>query len=897
MAEDGGSDPLPRLDGARLRAAQRWLRWAPLLLVTGFSLWLLWPMPLGRMPLSADHTVHLTRIWMYAEQLASGQLRGWDTTWFFGTPVGELYPVLGDLLIVAIRALSLGALSWPQAYALGITVVFTTQGWAMLRVGRALGLGPLPGLVAALLVLADVGAYREGGWIYTITYGVWPQALATALTWLSLAELCVACETDDSTVRRTRLATGALAMGAALLAHPMAMTTIALGGPLLVLVLGLRSRAALARTATVAALGAVLGVAMAAWWLWPMLEHRAWMASYGWMWLPLDRMAAMAGKGQWTQVMPTAVGMVVSVGLVLVAVLGSRPARFMAALALLQWLLASRDVLWALRLDRLSEGFTHLQYQRFLIAAKPGLLLAAGAGLALLTRGAWEAWRRLPRRWARPTAAAPLVVMLGLCAWMFVEQRAAMREHQVGQIQRVRLPDQPEFDDDYAALIEWMRERAVADAEAGTPPYRATVVASRNLHWFMDAPALTGMRLYKQGFTPGDNFVHKPEASTDHLLDRLRVRYVITTDRRRQRGAVEVASFGRIRVLEREGWAEQPIAWLEGPGALSVLEEDVDGGVVRVRVSGAGEGTRVTFAVAGFPRWTLEQGGQEIAWEEAPVLGDGPGVTPQERRSGALRGGKARGDDGTEPTLIAADVGDGELVLRHHPRRASDVLAGVLSLSALALGGVLLWRPRRWTIPTERLDALVSRISRWVRPWLLGGLVLVLALAAGLRERSGAAAERGQAFGWANDGRARLGRHARAGLLKTDMLIRPAVLVDPRRNGTAELVFPGVTLGGALTGWIALDDDATMMKARGNHRVHIEAIGADGVHTSLGTIRLPHRPGRRMLELDASALSGQRVDLLVTVESDGESPPALGFDLDLDLEHGGEGSTVEGGPS
>src|SRR5690606_8777426 len=154
---------------ARPRPAwvRRGLAALPLLLVTAFSLWLLWPAPLGRMPLSADHTVHLTRIWMLAEQLTSGQLRGWDGTWFFGTPVGELYPVLGDLVVVAIRALSLGALSWPQAYALGFCVVFTAQGWVMLRVGRALGLGPVPGLVAALLVLADVGAYREGGWIYT----------------------------------------------------------------------------------------------------------------------------------------------------------------------------------------------------------------------------------------------------------------------------------------------------------------------------------------------------------------------------------------------------------------------------------------------------------------------------------------------------------------------------------------------------------------------------------------------------------------------------------------------------------------------------------------------------------------------------------------------------------
>ncbi|MCA9711579.1 MAG: hypothetical protein KDK70_37435, partial [Myxococcales bacterium] len=688
--------------------AARLLAALPLALVTVLALGLLWPVPAGHMPLSADHTVHLTRVAMFAEQLAQGQLRGWDSTWFFGTPVGELYPVLGDLAIVLVRALSLGALSWPQAYALGFTLVFAVQGWALLRVGRALGLGPVPGLVAALLMLADVGAYREGGWIYTVTYGVWPQALSNALTWLALAELCTACQTHDPTVRRTRVATAALAMGAALLAHPMAMPSLALGGPLLVLVLGLPSRQALRHTAAVAGLGAALGVGVAAWWLLPMLQHRTWMVSYGWMWLPLDRMAAQAAEGHWAQAMPTAVGTAVSVGLLLLAVLGSRPARFLAAFALLQWLLASRDTLWALRLDRLSEGFTHVQYQRLLTAAKPGLLLAAGAGLGLLLRGAQRAWSR-PARWGRPAAAALVAAVLGLTGWIAVGQREACVTHEVGAVQLERLPGEPTFDQDYAALLDWMRQRVESESESGSepPPYRATVVAPRNLHWFMDAPALTGMRLYKQGFTPGDNFVHKPEAGSAQLLERLRVRYVISAFRRLSARTPTVARFGAITVQERPGWERQPIAWLDGPGTLRVLEDDVDGGVVRVEVSGAPQGTRVIFGVAGFPRWSLRHDGAPVEWIEVPAVGRGEGVTQAERRAGALRGGKAHGDDGTEPTLIAADVTDGQLELRYQARRPLDVAAGLVSLLALAACGVLLWRPARWTAPTARLDALL----------------------------------------------------------------------------------------------------------------------------------------------------------------------------------------------
>ncbi|MEX1368170.1 MAG: 6-pyruvoyl-tetrahydropterin synthase-related protein, partial [Nannocystaceae bacterium] len=683
MASPGSRLPAwaPRLDPTLLRTLLGALPW---LAVTGLALALLWPVPTGRMPLSADHTVHLTRISMLADELAAGRLRGWSRAWFFGTPVGELYPVLGDLIIIGLRGLSFGSLSWPQAYAVGFSLVFTVQGWAMLRTGRAMGLGPLPGLVAALLVLADVGAYREGGWIYTVFYGVWPQALATALTWLALAELAVACEAQDPTLARRRVATGALAMGAALLAHPMALMSFAIGGPLLVLTLGMRSHAALRRSTAVAGIGGLLGVAVAAWWVVPMLQHRGWMASYGWMWQPLERMAAQVAEGHWTQGMPTAVGVTAGLGLLLLAIFGDRPARLLAGFGVLQWLLASREALWDLRLDQLSEGFAHIQYQRFLITAKPGLFLAAGAAVALPVRAAAKLWSgsrdggsRGP--WARPLAVLLAGASMGLAGWMAVQQRDVCIEREVGKLQLQRVPGDAEFDREYAALLDWMRQQHAADRDQGVPPYRATVVAARNLHWFMDAPALTGMPIYKQGFTPGDNFVHKPEAGTEALLDALRVRYVITTGRRGSRGAREVARFGRIRVLERPDWDTQPVAWLQGPGTLEVLEDHVDGGVVRVRVSGAGEGTRVVFGVAGFPRWSLEHDGVPVEWIEVPVIGDGPSATQAQRRGTELRGGKAHGDDGSEPTLIAADVGDGELTLRYHPRRGTDVLMGVLS--------------------------------------------------------------------------------------------------------------------------------------------------------------------------------------------------------------------------
>ncbi len=130
--------PRPSRDPAALAA------WAPGLLLVALGLALLWPVPLGHMPLSADHTVHLSRAALWARELSAGHLRGWSPHWAFGVPVGELYPVLGDVLVILPRALTLGAAPWPVAYALGFTVAFLIQGLALARAAR-LGAGTAGG--------------------------------------------------------------------------------------------------------------------------------------------------------------------------------------------------------------------------------------------------------------------------------------------------------------------------------------------------------------------------------------------------------------------------------------------------------------------------------------------------------------------------------------------------------------------------------------------------------------------------------------------------------------------------------------------------------------------------------------------------------------------------------
>ncbi|PRQ05371.1 hypothetical protein ENSA5_03610 [Enhygromyxa salina] len=912
-------------DRATARAVRVLLGLVPAVFVLGFAGWLLWPVPAGVMPLSADHTVHLTRIALTAERLGStGSLSGWDPTWFFGFPLGELYPQLGDLLIIAIHALGLGALDWPSAYALGFYLVFAIQGLVLIRVGRLFGFGPWPGLIAALLMLVDAGFTREGGWMYTVYFGVWPQALATSLAWLGLGELARALGWQPSQVlaardpergapskpspdaaTRATLAAG-LCFGAALLAHPIALPTLAIGGLLLIVTLIPRApvdwRSGLARCV----LAGLIGALLAAWWWVPMLQHKAWMASYGWLFAPLETMTRwLVEDGRWAQRMPAAVGFVALGGIVLAALGAGRVARFVALFTLVQWLLASSDLFWQLRLDRFSEGFTHIQYQRFLIGAKPGLFLCAG--LAMIAPAGWARRlfvRREQLRWperlaglarlARPNklaivgalALAPVSAALGL--WLLDDSRATIAEYEVGAVQTERMPGDPEFEADYQAFLAWAREQW----DAREHDYRIAVRDHRNRHLFMDAPVWTRTPQYKLGFTPGDNFVHKPETGQRELLDKLGVRFIVALDRGRARPRRgEVARFGKIHVREHHG-AARGIAWLEGgDGELELLDADLRGGLVRVRVKGVDEGARVVFGIAGYPRWQLTLDGEPLEWVEDPVHGDAAPISLAAREAGELRGGKAGGDDGTEPTLIAAELPPGTdgavLELRYLPRNGLEWLAEVSSLLtwlglgiALAGRGARSWGPRA----RERLAGLEQRVARALHPLTLMILVPALLGLGYARWQLAAEREASELLGWIEAGAANTER-VETGPVKAEMLIRPAVIMRPRPGEPAVIELELDELPEHLDGWIGIDDDQAKSPGRwAHHELSFEVRwsgSSEAQWFEFMRVQVPHEARRIEFHQHTGTLSLLPVYLRVTAFADGKRLPRLGLNLEL----------------
>ena len=375
--------------------------------------------------------------------------------------------------------------------------------------------------------------------------------------------------------------------------------------------------------------------------------------------------------------------------------------------------------------------------------------------------------------------------------------------------------------------------------------------------------------------------MHKPERGPRDLLDRARVRYEIRRGQRRHTG--EVARFGMLAVLERPSWTRTSIAELQGEGHVEVLEADPGVGVVRVRVSGTPAPTRLLLGVAGFPRWSLEGPSGPIEWIEAPAAGFGPGATQTERRAGTFRGGKVDGDDGTEPTMIAADVTDGEYVLTYHRWRPADVIAALVSLLALGITAVLLGWPTRAQALRHLADHLLGRLALLGHPIVWASTLVAVTGGLFAKVQRGHAAEAHRAVGLAADGRASVLRHVAPGFTKADMLIQPALVFARRHAEPAVAVFEHVNPGEAIVGWAALEDDDTKLKKQGevNLRIEVRRSGTEG-WSVLYEQRLAHRPGQVPLELPLGELAGHAIDVRIVSEAQGKRPPELGVALELD---------------
>jgi hypothetical protein len=689
------------------------------------------PLVRGQMPWQADHTVHLSKAWLLAEQLLpSGRIMGWTHHSGSGYPAEVLYPPLGDLLLAGLRYATFQQLSWESTYAYGFLGIITFCVLAYYAIGRRLA-GGVAGFVAAFLVLTDVGGFREGGYVFTIQYGVWPLHLGVTLSLLALASfLELGRRPPGRGVIRL-----ALLIGAALLSHPVSLIFLALALPTAGLLRWLR-RAESDPPLLGRSLAAVaLGLGLAAFWLLPfnVLAPR-FSAHVTNQWLPIAEIAsgvvnADLWRGAWAW--PLVLGGLGGA----VACRERRPAAtILFALSAVILLVASLTLYNETAVATWLASARFIQFQRFVIFVKGLWFLLAGFLVQRLFRGlAAGAHDHDPGRDAPPPAPeAPASpgrrYALGLVAALVAAPFVVPLAWQVGEgkllpVTGLTSPaDLGRFPADLRAVLG----RVCAEARRpGAPFFRLGHLSSFNDHELALAPIHCPVPEAKLTFIPSETFIyraHLAPAAIPHTaadLRALNVRYLIGNGTHAPPPFVrEVLRRGRVALYEVPDYAPERytlVRRVSAPGETERFEAaPPEAAAVRVthwsderialQVAAAAPDTFLVLHVAHFAAWEARAGGRALPIAAHDLT---------ERVRGLMR----------------VPLRTGTLELRY-TRGWSDVLGKALTLLALAVLILIVVARRRADLRAglaARLGPPVARLAPWARRAALGLLLVGLA--------------------------------------------------------------------------------------------------------------------------------------------------------------------------
>jgi hypothetical protein len=689
---------------------------------------------LGERPTDHDHTVHYFKAWQLEHEfLLDGRFWGWSQEWFAGYPAQYLYPVGGDLLVVGVHVLSLGLLTFSQAYALAIAIFWTLRGYAVYRLA-ATGFDRWVGVLAGVLFMTDTAANRIGGWYFAMNFGVWPMSLAVALVVLAVSRTPALL--DD---RRPRdIAIVALLLGAALLSHPFAIIYFGLTASVLLFAYWLvdrRGEWAVGSLRLVAA--AALGGALALFWLAPFMTSSSFMdPNFGGRWASLFQMGR---KLYHLNLFPGTWSLVVAFGFAGTLMLLWRRQLLPLTVGLLTlafMVVGSTDFLAGFHVLEAFPSLQRIHFKRFITLLKPYWVVAAAFAVVQLVRtggsACLEQWRGRSEGAAFGASGSwaiwGRVFVVGLCLTpLLVPFFAEFGSQHLSR--SLTEPDERAHRRARDQLVQWVREHHSEDESF----YRIAMWLSRHDHRFVDLGARLPVPLYKIGYMPATSFVYRFEAGDPKLLEAIDVRYVVSLRPRREPFLEPIEQFGRLRLYRFKRWDGEPFEVVEGSGSVEVKSFDTESIVLEAGPSSSG---RLRLNVSHFDRWHATRNGEPIEIEAR-----------------ALEGFDFKHD---ETGFMTVELEPG--TYRFEFRRGWIEWTGLLiSLLALGLVLALVAADRRWgpLVPLgDRLDGAQSRLTEWldahpvVVGWLgRGALVGVLLFALGLVWYSPAVDVRDQPFG------------------------------------------------------------------------------------------------------------------------------------------------------
>jgi|GEM_PF-6253868 len=621
---------------------------APVAIVVGVTVWIIWPLVLST-PLSSDHPVHIYNAWhFWTEMLGRGRLRGWSHFWAFGLPACEFMPWGPDLWVALFRAATLGLLTWIRTYGIALVGMLILSTLALYRFTKRF-FGTPAAVVAAILFILDPGGWAEGGWYWHTSVGVWPVTLGMSLVLLALVKVEDVIERGG----RWNMVAGTLFVFASLITHLLPLIVYPVALPLLLLDHLLRrdglAKGALGRVAMTIG----LGFGLAAFQIVPAVVRSAVTRDLGVLGIPLEELARRLVELQVLEHFWPSITAMVMLGFFLA--LRHRPPGgiFVAASALVFVVLSSKILLSVFHAERLMQGILKIESRRMLLVAKLFWLALAGYAMTAGAHRSREVLNRLHDR-SRAQRAIGLVLFAAIGAPLLKPAAQHLRETQL--VRKIQTAQETPYWQDMVPFFEW----SLGERQRTHEFFRIAYALPMHNHLSIIAPVFNQIPAYKVGYTPAQEFRSFPMTSEPELYEALCVKYVVTDQPLAQPDFVLDRTFGQLQVYRFARYRSQPFTLLGGGRAeLARFEPER----IELRLRGVTPGARLKLHVARYAPWEARLNGQVVPISPATVYGV------------------------EYPFLMEVPAADGDLVFRY-VRRAPDwigLAASLVSLSLMAL--------------------------------------------------------------------------------------------------------------------------------------------------------------------------------------------------------------------
>ncbi|MBN2722624.1 MAG: hypothetical protein JXR95_00975 [Deltaproteobacteria bacterium] len=584
---------------------KRYLAWLAGPLSFGLLIFLIYhPIFFGNMPWIADHSVHQMKAWIFYNKIISGfSLTGWTDFASGGYPAELLYPPLADIYISLIKFISFGFLTWEQVYALSFGMFLVFYYFTYFFIGNKIG-GRVGAFASGVFALIDMGAFRQGGWIFMVRWGVWPLSFAIALTLASLFFLHEYLD-EKSTFRKP-----VIFSSLALLCHPMSLLTIF---PVSIALLWFHFFPSIKRVQLILRYlkWSVFVVMITAWWLFPFLSFAP---SYSVHVSAINGTINNIANGFWNfQLWGNSPIWVLALGFWgCFRILKDGHDKFMLALlssSLIILVVTSSTVIGGLGLFESIPSLKHVQFPRYLLFVKASLFFSAAIGVKFLIE-----WFKSSTEIRWHIKSIFIIAFMGL----IIPGILHFTDNYL--VPLTKYPFSPEFKKGIFEIAKYLKDRKKADDSF----YRVALDGSFGEHRHAAFSIYSGLPFVKLSFVPAQTYKYRAKVKNSDIprsteqLKLLNVRYIVSMGPSRIKKIKLLKKSYGLYLYEFMEYSSKRVF----TGTAGTKSYNFENNSLNLTLDGGIENNEIRFNIHPFRNWKVKVNGKDAElsnWSNGPL--------------------------------------------------------------------------------------------------------------------------------------------------------------------------------------------------------------------------------------------------------------------------------------